>query len=68
MCNIAGYVGTKPAAPILIEMMRREEGWDAGFYTGIATVSGGKLYTDKVVGDLDHLLDNKVEIMMLFRE
>jgi len=26
MCNIAGYVGTKPAAPILIEMMRKQEG------------------------------------------
>lgn len=57
MCNIAGYVGTKPAAPILIEMMRREEGWDAGYYTGIATVDGGKLHTDKVVGDLDRLLE-----------
>lgn len=57
MCNIAGYVGTKPAAPILIEMMRREEGWDAGFYTGIATVCDGKLHADKVVGDLDRLLE-----------
>ena len=26
MCNIAGYVGTKQAAPILLEMMKKEEG------------------------------------------
>ena len=25
MCNIAGYVGTKPAAPILIEMMKKDK-------------------------------------------
>jgi len=56
MCNIAGYVGTRPAAPILIEMMRKEEGWDAGFYTGITTIHEGKLHYDKVIGDLDRLL------------
>ena len=56
MCNIAGYVGTKQAAPILIEMMRREEGWDAGYYTGITTIHEGKLCYDKVIGDLDRLL------------
>lgn len=26
MCNIAGYVGERRAAPILIDMLRREEG------------------------------------------
>ena len=25
MCNIAGYVGTKQASPILLEMMRAQE-------------------------------------------
>lgn len=56
MCNIAGYVGTKPAAPILIDMMRKQEGLDAGFYTGIATIHEGKIYYAKLVGDLDRLL------------
>jgi len=56
MCNIAGYVGEKNAAPILIDMMRKEEGWDAGFYTGIATLHEGKIYYAKVVGDLNYLL------------
>ena len=35
MCNIAGYVGTKRAAPILLEMMKKEEGF-AGGYSGQA--------------------------------
>ena len=57
MCNIAGYVGVKPAAPILIEMMRKQVGLDGGFYTGIATIHEGKIYMEKVVGDLDTLLN-----------
>ena len=56
MCNIAGYVGTKQAAPILIEMMRAQEGFDAGFYTGIATIHNGKIYSAKVVGTVDDLI------------
>ncbi len=58
MCNIAGYVGKRPAAPILIEMMKREEGFDAGFYTGIATIHEGRIYYRKLTGDLDTLLKN----------
>ena len=56
MCNIAGYVGTKPAAPILIDMMRKQEGLDAGVYTGIATIHEGKIFCEKVAGPLDVLL------------
>lgn len=56
MCMIAGYTGTRRAAPVLIEMLRREEGFWAGFYTGIATIDNGKLYCRKVMGDLTELL------------
>lgn len=56
MCNIAGYVGTKRAAPILIEMLKREEGLDGGFYTGIATIHEGKIYYAKLTGDVDKLV------------
>lgn len=56
MCNIAAYVGTKPAAPILVDMIRRQEGLNGGFYIGLATVHGGKIYYRKVVGDLNRLL------------
>lgn len=56
MCIIAGYVGTQQAAPLLIEMLRKTEGMDAGHYTGITTIDGGKIYCRKVVGDLEQLL------------
>lgn len=57
MCNIAGYVGTKQAAPILIDMMRKQEGLDCGFFTGISTIHEGKIYCAKVVGDVDTLVN-----------
>lgn len=56
MCNIAGYIGDRPAAPILIEMLRRQQWLDGGLSTGIATIHEGKLYHAKVVGDVDELL------------
>lgn len=56
MCNIAGYVGERRAAPILIEMLRAQEGLNAGFYTGIATIHEGRIHYRKLVGNLDDLL------------
>lgn len=52
MCNIAGYVGFRQAAPILLEMLGREEKWDAAMGAGIVTVSGGELHLTKVVGNV----------------
>lgn len=57
MCNIAGYVGTKNAAPILVDMMRCQEGWDGGHYIGMATVSDNKLFLKKDVGSLEMLME-----------
>lgn len=57
MCVIAGYAGNRPAASILIEMLRRQQFFDGGLSTGIATIHEGKLYTAKVLGDLDTLLE-----------
>jgi len=56
MCNIAGYTGSKQAAPILIEMIKRQEKLDGGLSTGIATIHNGKIYTAKVTGDADELI------------
>ena len=56
MCNIAGYVGSRQAAPILIEMLRAQEEFDGCMGTGIATVHEGKLYYRKVIGDVDTLI------------
>jgi len=55
MCNIAGYVGSKAAAPILLDMMRREEGCDGGYYIGLATLHEGKLYYAKLQGSQQDL-------------
>ena len=57
MCNLAGYSGTKNAAPILLEMLRRQEGFDGGFYTGIATIHEGKIHYAKVLGDTKTLIE-----------
>lgn len=56
MCNIAGYIGNRPAAPILVEMMKNQEGYCGGYYTGIVTLHEGKLWCAKVIGDVDRLL------------
>ncbi len=56
MCNIAGYTGSKQAAPILIDMIKRQEHLDGGLSTGIATIHEGKLYWAKVCGNCDELI------------
>lgn len=57
MCNIAGYIGKKQAAPILCEMMQREEAFWGSYYTGITVHDGNKLQTVKVVGNMENFLN-----------
>ena len=56
MCNIAGYIGHQQAAPILLEMLRKQEPYDGDMSTGIATIHEGKLYYKKIVGNVDEFL------------
>ena len=56
MCNIAGYIGERNAAPVLLEMLRRQQDFDGGVCAGIATIHEGRLYYRKVVGDVDDLI------------
>lgn len=56
MCNVAGYTGNRQAAPILLEMLRRQQDFDGGMSTGIATIHEGKLYYRKVIGNVDKLI------------
>ena len=56
MCNIAGYLGDKQAAPILLEMLRKQQPYDGDMSTGVATIHEGKLYYRKLVGDVDTFL------------
>ena len=56
MCVIAGYSGSRQAAPILIEMIKKIEYYDGGYATGIATIHEGKIYYAKAIGDVEMLL------------
>lgn len=55
MCNIAGYVGLRTAAPIILEMLCREEGFAGGFYSGLATIHSGRIFSEKLTGDVERL-------------
>lgn len=49
MCSILGYLGSRPAAPLLVEGLKRMEyrGYDSA---GVATVSGRQILVKKGVG------------------
>jgi len=57
MCNIAGYAGTKQAAPILLEMVRKQQPFDGFCSCGIATIHEGKLHYRKILGTIDDLIE-----------
>lgn len=59
MCMLAGYIGKQAAAPILLDMIRRQEAINGGYYTGIATVDNKLLYAEKVVGSADVWANDK---------
>lgn len=56
MCNIAGYSGSKQAAPVLLEMLAKQEPYDGDMSTGIATIHEGKLYYKKIIGNVETFL------------
>ena len=56
MCNLAGYAGNRRAAPVLLEMLRKQQAYNGGKSTGIATIHNGKIYMRKVVGNVDDLI------------
>ncbi len=56
MCNVAGFIGGQKAAPVLLDMLSRLEGYAGGYHTGICTLHEGKLHLRKVEGSVADLL------------
>ena len=56
MCGIVGFTGTQPAAPVLLEGLKRLEyrGYDSA---GIAVADSGKIKAVKASGHLKNLCD-----------
>ena len=54
MCGIVGLIGVRPAAPLLLEALRRLEyrGYDSA---GVATLVGGRIERRRAQGKLDRL-------------
>src|SRR3989339_584045 len=56
MCGIVGYIGQKPAAPILLQGLRRLEyrGYDSA---GLAILDDGRITRLRAVGKIDNLAE-----------
>ena len=65
MCNMAAYAGERAAAPILVRMLESQEALGGGHYTGVATVSGGRIHLRKVIGPVSELLRRCPDVLEL---
>jgi glucosamine--fructose-6-phosphate aminotransferase (isomerizing) len=57
MCQLAAYIGNQPAAPLLLESLRRQEGYFGGHATGLSTISNGRLVSVKGSGPVSKVIE-----------
>lgn len=55
MCQLAAYVGSRDATPILLESLRLQEGYLGAHAIGLATVHGGRIHLVKDNGPVDEV-------------
>ena len=56
MCQLAAYVGSRDAAPILLESLRLQEGYLGAHATGLATVHRRKMHLVKDNSPVDEVV------------
>ena len=50
MCHLAGYVGDRPIAPLLLRSIELQEPYSAGHASGLAVIDDGMLKIEKDIG------------------
>jgi len=50
MCQLAAYIGDRPIASLLLRAIEHQEGYVAGYATGLGVIDGGALKVEKDVG------------------
>jgi len=50
MCHLAGYVGDRPIAPLLLRAIELQEPYSAGHASGLAVIDDGMLKIEKDIG------------------
>lgn len=58
MCQLAAYIGDRSAAPILLESLRRQEGYFGGHATGLSTIHNGRLFSVKGSGPVSKVTED----------
>jgi len=53
MCQLAAYVGDRPVVPLLLDVLRLQEGYFGGQATGLATLDEGRITMHKAPGPVD---------------
>ena len=53
MCQLAAYIGDRPIASLLLRAIEHQEGYVAGYATGLGVIDDGALRVEKDIGNFD---------------